>query len=564
MKIVILILLTHFFIFTNAKALQEQKVSNKIKTQPNFTIEEQSYLKNKNSIKMCVDPDWEPYEKIDKNGNHIGIAADFIKLIETKIETKIELIKTISWDQSLDYVKENRCEILSFLNETPERLKFLNFTPVLYEEPEVIVTKNNVPFINGLDSLDNKKVGIVKGYTTDEYLKDENPKIQIIYTKNSEEGIKMVSEGKIYANLNSLLGTANLIRKHNLIDVKISGKTNMFNEYRVGIIKDDLLLHSILSKAVYSISKQEKENIINNWMAVHIEQDIDYSVLRKILGVVALLIIFLLYRDYTIRKVNKQLEEKMQLQIQQMQEKDNMLQQQSKLAQMGEMVNMIAHQWRQPLGAISSTIIAIDMSLSHKKFYLESEQNDEVYKKNLISKLDKISQYVQVLSTTIDDFRNFFKPDKHKQLISLQEPISMALNIVEPSMKNTYYIEITTDYKSQEKVNIFKNEFMQVILNILKNSEDNFKERAIKKPIVHIEVNETSSMHIVKIYDNGGGIEEKVLEKIFDPYFSTKKSIDGTGIGLYMSKIIIEKHHNGKIIAYNYKDGICFEIQLQK
>jgi signal transduction histidine kinase/ABC-type nitrate/sulfonate/bicarbonate transport system substrate-binding protein len=548
------------FIFDTKIMTAEIKENHKT-TLP-FSKEEEDYLNHKASIKMCIDPDWEPYEKIDENGNHVGLGADFIKLIEKKIAKKITLIPTTSWVQSLQFVKEKKCEIISFLNQTPKRGRFLNFTPTLYEEPEVIVTNLSVPFIDGFESLNYKEVGIVKGYSTDEYIKKDYPNITIKYIKNSEEGFKMVSEGKLYATVNSLLGTANLIKKLNLVDIKISGKTNLLNKYRVGIVKDDLLLHSILSKAVLSISEEEKESIVNNWISVRFEQKVDYSILINILGVVFIFIAFLFYRHYTIQKINSQLEEKMLQQLATMQEKDNMLQQQARLAQMGEMINMIAHQWRQPIGAISSTVIAMDMNLKSKKFHLETNENKEEFKKYLESKFDKIFQYVQVLSTTIDDFRSFFKVDKEKMAVSLKEPIKMALNIVEPSMKDSHFINIVTQYRCDEKVLIYKNELMQVILNILKNSEDNFVEKNISSPSIHIVVEKKDGIHSIKIYDNGGGISEDIIDKLFEPYFTTKSDTDGTGIGMHMSKVIIEKHHQGKLLAYNYNDGVCFEIQL--
>ena len=186
--------------------------------------EEENYLKDKKTIKMCVDPDWEPYERLDSSGKYVGFAADLIHLIENKINKKMELVKTNTWSESLDFVKKGRCEIASFLNKTPSREHYLNFTGTLYSEPEVIVAKNDVTYINGFSELENKTVGIVKGYKVDEFIKSNYPKVKIKYVTNYEEGLKLVSEGKVYASINSLLGTTYLIRKLNLVNIKIAGE----------------------------------------------------------------------------------------------------------------------------------------------------------------------------------------------------------------------------------------------------------------------------------------------------------------------------------------------------
>jgi len=174
---------------------------------------------------------------------------------------------------------------------------------------------------------------------------------------------------------------------------------------------------------------------------------------------------------------------------------------------------------------------------------------------------NKINEFVQSLSTTIDDFRNFFKPGRDKELFSLTSPILRAIKIVESSLisKN---IEVTYFFECDDKVLMYQNELMQVILNILKNSEDNFIEKKIQNPSIKIKAFKKDNNCIISISDNGGGVSSEVLLKIFDPYFSTKDAKNGTGLGLYMSKIIVQEHHNGTLSAQNSKDGVEFKIIL--
>ena len=243
----------------------------------------------------------------------------------------------------------------------------------------------------------------------------------------------------------------------------------------------------------------------------------------------------------------------------QVQQRERQLLQQSRMAQMGEMLSMIAHQWRQPLGAISSAVFGIQTKLATGKF--DGQENNEELYKYLDAKHKRINEYVQFLSTTIDDFRNFFKPDKKKDLIMFESPIGRALQIVESSLISKG-IGIGFTFNVNEKVLMFQNEIMQVILNIIKNSEDNFLERGIESPKIRIETKTMPAHYEIKISDNGGGISEHIIANIFDPYFSTKDEKNGSGLGLYMSKMMIEEHSGGLLEVENIEEGVAFKILI--
>jgi len=228
---------------------------------------------------------------------------------------------------------------------------------------------------------------------------------------------------------------------------------------------------------------------------------------------------------------------------------------QSRLAQMGEMISMIAHQWRQPLSAISATSSTIQLRA-------DMEQLD----KNTILKLSsKINTYVEHLSTTIDDFRNFFKQNKTKKITTIEEIINSTLDIIQVSLENKN-ISLIKNIKDSTECNTYVNEVKQVLLNIIKNAEDVLLEVKPNNPTITIEVPQVtrySSITII-IKDNAGGVPEDIIDKIFDPYFSTKLSKNGTGLGLYMSKTIIEENCKGRLSVYNDKDGAVFTIELPK
>ncbi len=262
-----------------------------------------------------------------------------------------------------------------------------------------------------------------------------------------------------------------------------------------------------------------------------------------------------------LRKYADELEERISREIQKNSQQQQMLFNQTRLAQMGEMISMIAHQWRQPLGAISSTSIDLKMKIELESFDLDDEIDRIKCQNYFLDGLDNIEVFTQDLTTTIDDFRNFYKPNKTIREIYIDEPICKALKIIEYSMI-TNSIELVKDFNSKKKIKIYDGELMQVFLNIFKNAQDNFKFKDVSQAKIRIQTQDIKDAVIINICDNGGGIDMKIMEKIFDPYFSTKNKKNGTGLGLYMSKMIVEDHHGGKLSAINSGEGVCFIVEL--
>lgn len=253
-----------------------------------------------------------------------------------------------------------------------------------------------------------------------------------------------------------------------------------------------------------------------------------------------------------LESLTNKLEDRIVEEIKKNEEKTKQLIQQSRLAQMGEMISMIAHQWRQPLAAISATTNSI---------LLKTMLDEKISKEELTKELNLITDYSQHLSLTIDDFRNFFKTDKIKSEISLEELIDKTINIIKIQFE-TKEIKVEKDYKFNEKILSYSTELQQVILILLKNAEDALIEKEIENKNIKISTYKENDFVIIEVEDNAKGIPNDIIEKIFDPYFSTKKEKEGTGIGLYMSKIIIDEHCSGNLSVKNSKFGAIFKIKL--
>ncbi len=248
------------------------------------------------------------------------------------------------------------------------------------------------------------------------------------------------------------------------------------------------------------------------------------------------------------------LEGKVKQEVKKNEEKTKQLLQQSRLAQMGEMISMIAHQWRQPLTAISATTNNLLL-----RMMIKDRPKDE----DLEKEISLISDYSQYLSNTIDDFRNFFKSEKEKIDITLETIVNNSISIIKNSLESNS-IKLSIDYSCNETVNVFASEVNQVILNLIKNAEDAILESNLEEGEIKVSTFCEEAFCYITIEDNAKGIPEKIIDKIFDPYFSTKTSKDGTGLGLYMSKIIIKDHCGGELIASNSKNGAIFTIKIPK
>jgi len=252
---------------------------------------------------------------------------------------------------------------------------------------------------------------------------------------------------------------------------------------------------------------------------------------------------------HQIRELKKQVIDE----IRHNRQNDKMLFQQSRMASMGEMIGNIAHQWRQPLMELSS----ISMEIQAKIELLGKVSNEDILE--AIEKSNNITSY---MSHTIDDFRNFFAKNKDKEIFKISDQINPAINIINSALKQ-HEIKLDIIVQKNSRIEGFKNEYSQVLINILSNAKDVLISRKVKKPKISIRISEKDNFSIVEISDNAGGINVTPIEKVFEPFFTSDK-INGTGIGLFMSKLIIENNMNGRLFVQNNNKGAIFTITVPK
>ena len=252
-----------------------------------------------------------------------------------------------------------------------------------------------------------------------------------------------------------------------------------------------------------------------------------------------------------LEELNHSLEERINRAVADLRHKDQALIQQSRLAAMGEMINNIAHQWRQPLNNVG--LIIQNLQFSYDAGNIAHDELEQ--------EIGKAMDVIMHMSRTIDDFRNFFREDKQKCGFLVSKAIHHALEFVSASLANH---DIQVELEDDEHVTAigYQNEYAQVLLNILSNAREACIERSVAAPIIHIRATSENGHSVVYIRDNCGGITDAIMPKIFDPYFTTRAPDKGTGIGLYMSKVIIEQNMNGHLTASNTENGVEFRIEV--
>ena len=544
-----------------------------------LSIEEENYLKNKKTITMCVDPNWEPFEILDEKGKHTGIAADIIKLITAKLGIQIDVIPTKSWEESIEFSKAKKCEIMSFLNQTPQRDIWLNFTNPIFSDPNVIISRIENNSIDDLSKI-KASIAIPRGTAMYERSEKDFPNLVIIPVNSEDEAFKLVEEKKADLAVRSIIISAFAIKEKGYFNLKIVNQPKGYdNHLKMGIIKDEPILLEILNKAVNSLTKDDVQNIVNKWITIKYEKVEDYTYLWVVITLFSILSLFFLYRQYLLKHTNNILQSQvfkrtdelnklnlsLELRVKNEIEKNKIFQEKlfkaDKLASMGEMMSNIAHQRRQPLSVISTVATGTKMQ---KEF---GTLNDD----DLVKNMELINKNAQYLSETINDFRNFIKGDRIIKTYDLSSTINNFLHIIESGIKKDN-IQIIIDLEKDIKIDGYPNELIQCLINIFNNSKDALEEIKQKNPLIFISTLSQENSVRISMKDNAGGIPENIISKIYDPYFTTKHQSQGTGLGLHMTYKLINEGMHGKIEARNveyiyenktYK-GVEFEIILDK
>ena len=500
-----------------------------------FTNEEKEYLSNKKIITMCVDPDWEPFEKINIEGKHEGIAADLIDIVSKRLNIQIKLIPTKSWDETLENSKNKKCDILSFLNETPLRKEWLIFTEPIFEDPNVLIGRSDASMIDDLSKI-NASIAFPKGTAMYERFSKDFPNLVFVPVNSEQEAFNLVENKKVDLTLRSLIVSAYTIKKEGLFNLKILGKPSNYSNYlRIGILKDDLILRDILNKGIKTLTTKDIDRIVNNHVSITIENINYYSIGFYVFLIILFILLIILLWNYMLRKKVKEEVEKNILQAE-------ILFQQNKQAELGKLIGNISHQWRDSLTKIGYINLNLRTRILTKKVLTE-----ELLDKSTM----EIENSLDFMSETMQNFLDYYKPSLNICEFEVYDSIKSSLSIIDTKIKNNnIHIEFDGDFDT--KIKGIRNEWMQVWINLIVNTINISIQRKITNPTIKITLNKNE----IIFEDNCGKIDLEILEKI--------KQEEHNGLGIKIAKEIAFKYSKNMIIQ-NGKEGAIFKfIEIEK
>lgn len=306
--------------------------------------DERRYLAERGPIRMCVDPDWEPFERIDENGRHVGMAADLIALVTQRLGIEIELYPTDTWEAALEASQSGACDLMSFLNRTPAREAWLIFTEPLFFDPNVIITRVEHHDIPDPSRLTNETIALPAGTMVAERIQRDFPGLHLIPTESESEAISLVSRGVVDMTVRSLVVAAYTIKQEGLFNLKVAGRIPDYgNALRIGVLKDQVMLRDILDKGVRTLTDAERDVISNRHAGVTIIERVDYRVVWEIVIGALLVIVVLLWLYRRQHQLNRQAAQLAEQRI---------AQERSAREEQRRLVSMLSHEIKTPLAMI--------------------------------------------------------------------------------------------------------------------------------------------------------------------------------------------------------------------
>lgn len=539
--------------------------------QTNITVplsqEENFFLMGKQLLNVCTIPHSLPYGDISRNQYH-GMGADIVRLLEKSLDIPIQLIPTDSREESLQKLLTKKCDFVSLETQTMLHNPKIGFTSPLLNVPLVVVTTNDVLHVSDFKTITNRPFVILKDHPMIPALKEAFPSLVLTEVDFELDGLKLVEEGEYYGFITSSFTVSHLFKKHISDSLKVSAQIPLEMPFGFALLKENHILWSILEKSSTFVLKNETNHLIKKWVLERSPKGFDYMIILEfvIVFIIFSAIAFHLYFETTIQNLrlqeatksldtlNHELESRIKEEVEVSREKDMLMYRQSRFASMGEMIGNIAHQWRQPLMELSALLMGIQASIHFKA---------TVPKEEVTATIDSSNRVIAFMSHTIDDFRNFFSTHKELGEFCINDVVSDAVNIINATLlHHQIKLKIITHIPNAMAYGL-KNEYAQVIINLISNSKDMLIIRNIQEGQIYIDIDETLEYSKVSVIDNAGGIDDADLPKVFEPFF-TKKKTNGTGVGLFMCRMIIENNMKGIITAGNVDNGVAFCIMVPK
>jgi len=503
-----------------------------------------------------------PNQVLKSKDGYRGYSIDLFEKLASKLHVKFDYIYYPTWKKVLEAGAKRDIDIVFLAQKTQSRLAIYNFTDIVLLQHNKIITNSKHSVDLDMTTLYDKKVAVVKDSALFEYIKRNFPKIKLYGTRSEIDSLNTLLHNEVEYTIAEPVRLSYYMNKNNIDSLYIAATFPYDYKLRIASRNDLPILNIILNKALEQIPQEEKKALALKW---GYEKDLyfDRELLFKIIfififGIFAVMYLYRLNRKLQktqklLNQANENLQREVAIEVEKNREKELIMLNQSRFAQMGQILDMIAHQWRQPLN---------NLMLVNQTLYLKCKKEPgSLSQKELDEFWNKSSLLIKEMSNTVDDFRDFFKPEKEQSIFDLNDVVSDILSIID-LLFHKHQIKVTLKTDTQCLVKGYKNETAQAILNILYNAIDAIVEKRKDGGVIFIETVCKGEQVYLSIEDNAGGISSEIIEDIFDPYFSTKENRNGTGLGLYMSKVIVEKHMNGKLLVHNTHQGAKFKFTI--
>lgn len=528
---------------------------------------EQEWLRSHPKIRVGF-VDRAPMEFV-RGGQFMGVVLGYLEYLRNELGTTFE-IRLFPTPEALESaLQQRRVDMAMMLPRRQDSRDILYSDPYL-SLPCAVIASGSLSLVGDLSQLNGERVAVVRGATMTR-IADNHPQLQLVPATTMREALHHVASGDAACAVGPLAIASYLIATEGLHNLKIVGQVPYDVEVTAAVRRDWPALRSSLQKALDTMGETGRDEIFRTWVPTLFEHHVDYTLLWILLGAFVLIGIPAAYKyllmDRLVRNRTKQLEtanaaleefnatlqQRIDTAVEENRTKERLMVHQAKMAAIGEMIESIAHQWRQPLNIIGIGISNLD--LKHQLGTIAPGEIDRT--------ITMVQQQIDYMSQTVDDFRNFFKSDKEVETVPLHAVIEEVASLVAPMLKSKK-IALEVTVTGEGTVTTLPNELKQVLLNIINNARDAIVQHAAEKSLICLEAECDDTRARIAVTDSGGGIAPEVIDRIFEPYFTTKFESQGTGVGLYMAKTIVEKHLGGTLQVENAAKGACFTLLLPR
>ncbi|MFQ5443062.1 MAG: ATP-binding protein [Nitrospinales bacterium] len=529
---------------------------------PLLNPEEKDWLKAHPDIKLAPDPFFLPIEYFDEQGRYIGIAADFVALLEKKLGIEFNIVRLNNWDEVLEQSKARQVDMWGAATPTPQRLEYMLFTEPFIELPAVIIVRNQIEKSLSLKELEGMNVAVISGYGIHDYLLNNHPEIKLAVVPDISMGLKKVSFGMVDALIANVALATYYIEKDGISNLRVAGKSDYV--YRLGFAtrKDWPVLNRILQKGIYSIDEKEKIKLYEKWVGLKMSpflkiKDIliPVSVLLGVILVLAILIYNRLLKRQVKKRtqdLQKELGERKRVEKELIKAKDDA--EKSNNAK-SEFLARMSHELRTPLNAILGFTQLLDMNQEGNLTSTEKEKIKHVLNsgEHLLELVNEVLDLSQIEKGRIE-IKN--------ESISIKSVIDDLVVSFSPLAKKKG-ITIENQIPVEEVIYADKTRFKQIMLNLLSNAIKYNKENGFV--FVNSRNGHRPTLEIM-VRDTGRGIPKDKQIYIFEPFrrLTDDPSIEGTGIGLSITKSLVEYMNGSIAVKSEVGMGSSFSVTFPK